>query len=425
MGDILQDFAERKSITVMGRVRYAILDKNKLEDLKGKFSRFTKTFESMLSLLNMEAHDVQIQNDVVSQRKLDAIIHEQSKEAVRRHVEAQETKEFHEKLEQVLEILKQRPFPQASPVTVRDQSQVLDQLETELKNLGVSSEKANAVRHKAVRSVLAQTYLEMLRVFMAIQAPYPGRWLFKRVESASFDIEAVHSSFATAATQAVNDYAVIQKGVYKLVSPYEQPPYKYTEISQVGQRMKSYRSFVFTKSDLTAYQYILSFEPYVNRIKKMREDVQKQNAEVALAQIVKLEGCENISTTVECMQDERNIDKLIESIKAAVKQFVTPPPFNWSRPLPALVNYRMLQFFTNSASLRYVNPGIEEPLQGGPKLKEIEKKTGCSIKVTKYRREDQNCILISIIGHQERNLNEARSLIAIPSLAGGTCFRAA
>ena len=207
---------------------------------------------------------------------------------------------------------------------------------------------------------------------MAIQAPYPGRWLFKRVESASFNVEAVHSSFAMAATQAVNDYAVIQKGVCKLVSPYEQPPYKYTEISQVGQRMKSYRSFVFTKSDLTTYQYILSFEPYIDRIKKMREDVQKQNAEVALAQIVKLEGCENISTTVECMQDERNIDKLIESIKAAVKQFVTPPPFNWSHPIPAPVNYRMLQFFTNSASLRYVN--AEEPLQGGQKLKEIEKK---------------------------------------------------
>ena len=190
--------------------------------------------------------------------------------------------------------------------------------------------------------------------------------------------------------------------------------------------MKSHRSFVFTKSDLTAYQYILSFEPYVNRIKRMREDVQKQNAEVALAQIVQLEGCENISATVECMQDERNIDKLIESIKAAVKQFVTSPPFNWSRPIPAFsVNYRMLQFFTNSASLRYLTPGIEEPLQGGQALKEIEKKTGCIIKVTKYRREDQNCILVSIIGHQERDLNEARRLIAIPSLVGGTCFRAA
>ena len=91
----------------MGRVRYAILDKNKLEDLKGKFSRFTKTFESMLSLLNMEAQDVQIQNDVVSQRKLDAIIHEQNKEAIRRHIEAQETKELRGKLEQVLEILKE------------------------------------------------------------------------------------------------------------------------------------------------------------------------------------------------------------------------------------------------------------------------------------------------------------------------------
>lgn len=46
----------------------------------------------------------------------------------------------------------------------------------------------------------------------------------------------------------------------------------------------------------------------------MREDVQKQNAEVALAQIVKLEGCENVSA-MECMQDERNIDRLIKASK--------------------------------------------------------------------------------------------------------------
>lgn len=47
-----------------------------------------------------------------------------------------------------------------------------------------------------------------------------------------------------AAKQAIYHNGVIQKGIYKLVSPYEQPRDKYTEISQVGERMKSYRSFV-------------------------------------------------------------------------------------------------------------------------------------------------------------------------------------
>ncbi len=85
------------------------------------------------------------------------------------------------------------------------------------------------------------------------------------------------------------------------------------------------------------------------------------------------------------------------------------------------MNHQTLQFFTNVASLRYLIPGVEQSLQGGQKLKEIENKPGCSVKVTKYSRE-QNRILVSIIGHQER-LNEASSPIAGPSLVW-TCFRA-
>lgn len=74
MKDILQDYVKRRNITVMDRIRYAILDMNKLPDFKNKFSKFTETMRNMLFLLNMEAHDVQIRNNVVIQRKLDKIL---------------------------------------------------------------------------------------------------------------------------------------------------------------------------------------------------------------------------------------------------------------------------------------------------------------------------------------------------------------
>ena len=521
MDDILRDFAERKSITVAGRMRYAILDKNKLQHLKGKFSGCTKTFEQMLSLLNMEAHDVQIRNNVVSQGKLDDILHTQSKEAIDRQIEAQKGEKSRQTIEKVLKILEQRPIAYASSATIQDQTQVLDQLETELRRLGLPDDKAKAVRLKAsqelsgqplpnpflkvpddkakavqpeisqkpseqlrvsddkaktvqlkasqgfsgqpraspfsltginpkvmpqtinpsqisaagdcrilcvdgthgsessgnistcfgltdilkVRSILTQTYLELMRAFTAIQSPQLGHWLFKRVESAGFDVGAGREPTAIAA---------IQKGIHKLVSPYDQPTSKITEVSRIREFMTSYGHFAFTKSDFMTYHYILFFGPYTDRINQMRAEVQTQNTNVPLARIVMLEGCDSIST-LECILDGRNIGKLIESIKAAVKKVMAQPPFNWSPSIltSGIYPHRMLQFITDEASLKYLIPGAGESLQGGQKLKEIENKTDCSVKVTK-RLGMKHCVLVSIIGPQER-LSEARGLIVASS----------
>ena len=74
MDDNLQDFSERKSNTLMGRVRYTILDKNKLQEFKGRFRRFSETFRSMLPFVEMKAHDILIRNDVIGQQKLDTIL---------------------------------------------------------------------------------------------------------------------------------------------------------------------------------------------------------------------------------------------------------------------------------------------------------------------------------------------------------------
>ena len=246
-----------------------------------------------------------------------------------------------------------------------------------------------------------------MRVFTATRSPYSGRWLFKRVESAGFEISPDRGM------------AVIQKGISKLVSPYEQSPAAVDEVSQVGVILKGYGNFAFTKSDLMTYHYVLSFRPYIDLLKKMRDDLQKQNPNVPLSEIVMLEGCHHISTT-DCMQDEGNIDKLIASIKGAVKRFVRQPPFNWS---PSIYtnekNHRILHFATNKACLKYLIPGAGETFQGGQKLKEIENKTKCSVKVTRRLPVQDGSVIVSIIGPQER-LNKALSLtVADPTLTTG------
>ena len=164
MDNILLDYVECKSVTLMGRVRYAILDKNKLQDLKAKFSRFTKTFQHMLILLNTEAHDVQIRNDGISHAKLDAIILEQKKGAEGRLIDAQENEESRRKLDKVLKILEERPSAQASSVTVQDPNQVLEQLETELKKIGYSSDMAKAARDSATQELSGQPRPSRIRI---------------------------------------------------------------------------------------------------------------------------------------------------------------------------------------------------------------------------------------------------------------------
>ena len=148
----------------------------------------------------------------------------------------------------------------------------------------------------------------------------------------------------------------------------------------------------------------------------MRAEIQKKKKpNVALAKIAKLEGCINISPE-ERVPDAQNIDMLITSIKAALKQFVAQTPFNYPPSIDtAAICGRMLQFVTNGTSLRHLTPGAQEALQGSQKLRDIENKTGCRVKVTK-NLDVQNDVLVSIIGPPER-LNEASALVVGPSLS--------
>ena len=222
-----------------------------------------------------------------------------------------------------------------------------------------------------------------------------GRWLFKRVDSAGLNVGG-------SIRNAVN--ATNQKGIQKIVKTATDCP---IEAARIAELMKTYVDINISPADFITYQYILSYHSLISHLNTMRDAAQTQNPGFDIARIIALEGCNSIGS-LDCERDERRIDLLIPSIKAAIVKFISQPPFNWSmNEMQAVPSRHILQFVTSTSSLTCLGPG--EPLQGGW-LREIERRSGCSIKVTAYRIGHKNAH-ISIIGPKDRLLEAKRLLV--------------
>ena len=224
-----------------------------------------------------------------------------------------------------------------------------------------------------------------------------GRWLFKRVDSAGLEVDAIHRN-------SVN--TTKQKGVQKFVKTATDCP---NEAARIEKLMKTYVDIKISSADFINYQYILSYRSLNSHLSTMRDAVRIQNPDADLAQVILLEQCDGIGT-LDCYQDERYIDMLIPSIKATIKNFISQPPFNWSvNDMQAGPIHQILQFVTSISSLLYLTPYACEALQG-ESLTEVERKAGCWVKVTAYRIGQDNAH-ISIIGPKERLLEAKRLLV--------------
>ena len=222
-----------------------------------------------------------------------------------------------------------------------------------------------------------------------------GRWLFKRVDSAGLHVDGISRN-------AVN--ATNQKGIQKIIKIATGCP---SEAARIAELMKTYVDIKISSADFIKYHYILSYHSLISHLNTMRDAAQTQNPGFDLARIIALEGCNSIGS-LDCERDERHIDLLIPSIKAAIVKFISQPPFNWSmNEMQAVPSRHILQFVTSISSLTWSVPG--EPLQGGW-VREIERRSGCSIKATAYRIGYQNAH-ISIIGPKNRLLEAKRLLL--------------
>ena len=62
MSDILSDFVSEPRVTILGRVRYAVLDKSRIKSIQITLAQIRKDFAFMLNFFNMKAIDEQLRN---------------------------------------------------------------------------------------------------------------------------------------------------------------------------------------------------------------------------------------------------------------------------------------------------------------------------------------------------------------------------
>ena len=180
------------------------------------------------------------------------------------------------------------------------------------------------------------------------------------------------------------------------------PPH---ETQRIAQRMRFYNPHGLTKSDLTTYDIILCFtQSDASKISELGTDPNRSDI---TAKVIVLQECRFISS-VDCTKDPKKIKELIPNIKIAIKSFISTELGDWvDGSIERTKTYRTLQFLLPNHRLNFAGP--HQDLMGGEKLKEYEKKTGCIIKVTKYK-DSMKEVLISIIGPKE-HLLEAATLI--------------
>ncbi len=231
-----------------------------------------------------------------------------------------------------------------------------------------------------------------------------GRWLFRRVHSAGHTVRTDRGTTVDPSTlQGVKE--LLPQNGYDWAMDYPH------ETQRIAQRMKFYNRHGFTAHDLTLYDTILCFtHTDASSISKLDTQSEKR---AGTAKIIVLPGCRDISSE-DCAKDPKKIQELISNIKTAIKGFISRELEDWNDGLVERTqSYRTLQLL-----LPGLNPRFEEAndfLTDTDKRKEYEIKSGCTIKVTKYKGSTKE-LLVSIVGPKE-HLKEAAALVQSSNIA--------
>lgn len=147
---MMGDFINKSSVNVLGRLRYAVLDKTRLNDLRKNLGDYRRNFGHMLDLINVEAHN---QNKAVDQevfRKLDGIAEAQRREERQRKADEIKQEEMRRGVEEILKLV-QNPL---SPTQTRSSTDdLLHQLEEGMVSSGIP--RAEAAPHlRAITNLL-------------------------------------------------------------------------------------------------------------------------------------------------------------------------------------------------------------------------------------------------------------------------------
>lgn len=205
-------------------------------------------------------------------------------------------------------------------------------------------------------------------------------------------------------------HLIVTKAIDELLprSTYEWARDYPNETDRIAQRMKLYGMQGCTAADLSSYNIIVCFtQTDATRLRELQASEMKRTGTKVLARLVMLPGCRAFSTE-DCFKDPKKIGELIGNIKSGIKEFISKELGDWSDgSLQRTANYRTSELILPKDRLNFAGPN--ESLEDGPKLKEYERKSGCTIKATKYKGSTKE-VLVSIFGPRER-LFEAGSLL--------------
>lgn len=243
-----------------------------------------------------------------------------------------------------------------------------------------------------VRSIIAQTYLEFVRVWTV---NLTGSWLFNRVESAGAQIATRFSSKhlpgpLESGKEPPNETAlraIAGKDSY----------FGSAEKQDILARMRTHRSRGIDDWHFRKYDYMLCFNKSAfDRLQVLAACCKEKHAMnpsyVKPAKIILV--CDLILKTSIEKLSKNETRVLVETIKVGIKDFLTRE-LGWTRPQKSILDgpFRTKQVVFPPAKITHL-----EPADLDAELRKVATRTDCRIRITDAWYDNQ---LVSITGRQE------------------------
>lgn len=232
-----------------------------------------------------------------------------------------------------------------------------------------------------------------------------GRWVFKRVESAGYYVATPFSRpfiegipYENLGSRIPPSYTSgIQAHDYSWSASYPREAYTILE------RMKNETVQGIRREDFEAQGYgiMLCFSEDVRiKLEMMKLSANQNNPNVVCPQIRKLQLLGTPKQTKDCLNDPEKMKEVVREVKDALSAFVNKELFPTS---PTVVSNgqkgaRTLQLLLKSRDIAIIERSVSVAEQ--PRVKELEKASGCAIQIT---RTSSGEYLVSVIGPQGSN----------------------
>ena len=245
-----------------------------------------------------------------------------------------------------------------------------------------------------VRSIIAQTYLEFVRIWTV---NHSGQWLFKWVESAGIQVE---TKFARRASKSHSKSRVKggnapEKATLEAISG-KDPFFRSEGKNDVLARVAQHRSRGIDNWHFKKYGYMLCFdksvyETLVMLAKCCKEKYGDLPSSASLLKIILVKDIKLKTATADL--DAGDTSKIVKGIKDGMKSFLNTE-YNWQRPAGPIMDgpFRTKQIIRPNDDIKL---SLDEK---ETKLNETASRTNCRIRVTDEKFDSQ---LFSVTGPKE------------------------